>query len=554
MTSINNFNFNNLKLRLVYDEYWDMEISSDQTSITTPTNILTGTTLGAYINFGNTASYSTGTTSADTVYSLVSWDGAYNSGATLNDIGLTGFDNGLLTYTKASGDTGNTILVSAITGTTLVVQSADTRLKLNRVTGSTTPLSGISGYSGYTYPIEIVPAAPLVNNVGQYAQFCGGFYQGYYKLDNFDYQTLPSRVPKSWTAEFWLNKSTCTGVTGTTLNDTTPSNKGFIFYLGTRAENKFWNKFDGLNTGATSGCTSGATEFCTIPKEDTLTTSTGWPISPNNLYVDEITNQFLIYNRTSSGQIASRFTGDSITVTGTTQPVDTGNKFLEYNRTPTGKTINGISTCGVSPLTGATAPTAITVDYLADLNDNAFGLRIKDDGSVGYRSLKMTGTCSGDTYITGVTMEEQYSVSGIVPDNQWCHIAFKMEFPTTLDDCELLYASGRTGNLFIYADGKLKSKLTNVPEAVGKRLAENFEKQEAVPYNISLGGGSQGLLESMTLDGQDPSDRGLPIETYFAGSFIGGVSKFRFYVDDLNYCQIRSNFILEASQYGKNVT
>jgi hypothetical protein len=128
-----------------------------------------------------------------------------------------------------------------------------------------------------------------------------------------------------------------------------------------------------------------------------------------------------------------------------------------------------------------------------------------------------------------------------------------MEFPTTIDECDLLYASGRTGNLFIYFDGRLKSKIINVSEVVGRRLSENFEKQETVPYNISLGGGSQGLLESMTLDGQDPLDRGLPIEKYFAGSFIGGVSKFRFYVDELNYCQIRNNFEIEAAQYGKTI-
>lgn len=555
MTSINNFNFNNLKLRLVYDEYWDMEISSDETYLTPSSTILSGSSLGAYIDFGSSASYSTGSTSADTVYSLVSWDGAYNSGATLNDIGLTGYDNGLLTYVKASGDTGNTVLVSGITGSTLTIPSGDTRLKMTRVTGSTTLFSGLSGTTGYTYPISIVPAQPFVNDIGQYAQFCGGFYQGYYKLDNFDYQTLPSRVPKSWTAEFWLNKSSCTGVTGTTLNDTHPDNKGFIFYLGTRAENKYWNKFDGLNTGSTSGCTSGATEFCTIPKEDTLTTSTGWPVSPNNLFTREITNKFLIYNRTKTGQIASRFTGDSITVTAATKAIDSTNKFLDYNRTATGKTISdcGCSGSGSGSTGSSSSTSAVTIDYLSDLKDNAFGIRIKDDGSIGYRSLAMSSFCSGGTYTTGLTMEEQYSVSGLVPDNQWCHIAVKMEFPNTITGCGLITASARTGTLYVYADGKLKSKLTNVSEVVGKRLAENFQKQETVPYNISLGGGSQGLLESMTLDGQDPSDSDLPIETYFAGSFVGGISKFRFYVDNLTYCQIRGNFEVEAPQYAKAI-
>ena len=41
--------------------------------------------------------------------------------------------------------------------------------------------------------------------------------------------------------------------------------------MGARAENKFWNVFEGINTGCTSGCVTTtactATTFCTIPKE-----------------------------------------------------------------------------------------------------------------------------------------------------------------------------------------------------------------------------------------------------------------------------------------------
>ena len=698
---INNFNFKNVRLRLVNDEYWDFFLSTDEHYLIPSSTILTGDTLAAYINFGDQNSYSTGSTSANTIISTVSWVGAYNSGATLSDIGLTGMDNGYLNFNSLIGTTGNTAFLSAFTGSSVTIPSGDTKLTLHKVSGYTTPFitssyvlngdftssastgntifgwvgdfsefgntgwtqsnsgatitatgtsamsaytliqnfstplptgkkydlyfdllstgstidlslnsgatvnsySGISGtsiyypidlrysgstplssitftaqqlisgctgctlqgkisnvsiktYSGYTYPISIIPSNSGTS-VGQYAQFCGGFYQGFYKLDNFPYQTLPNRVPKSWVTEFWLNKNSCSA-TGTTLNDSYPNNKGFIFYMGTRAENKFWNTFYGLNTGTTSACTSsqttgstsgittGVTQWCTTPKEIDLYTSVGTPVRPNNLYTKTITNKFLIYDRSVSGKTTSNFSGDSITITGVTKTIDNSNKFLSYSRAATGLTAN----CKCSP----TGSTINSTNYLSDLIDNAFGIRVKDDGSVGYRSLTMTGVCSGNTYITGVTTEEQYSISGLVSDNKWTHLAIKMEFPTTLKGCDLITSSGRTGNMFIYINGKLKSKLSGVTEHIGKRLVINYEKQEAVPYNISIGGGSHGLLESITLDGLDVSDRNLPIETNFAGTFIGGISKFRFYVDNLCYCAIKGNFDIEAPQYGASTT
>ena len=59
-----------------------------------------------------------------------------------------------------------------------------------------------------------------------------------------------------------------------------------------------------------------------------------------------------------------------------------------------------------------------------------------------------------------------------------------------------------------YVDGRLKFVVDDFKEFVSKRLNEYKDKQLGVPFNISLGGGSQGLLESMTFDGQDPDDLG----------------------------------------------
>jgi hypothetical protein len=68
-----------------------------------------------------------------------------------------------------------------------------------------------------------------------------------------------------------------------------------------------------------------------------------------------------------------------------------------------------------------------------------------------------------------------------------------------------------------------------------------------------LGGGSQGLIDSQTFDGLDAMDRGLPIETNFGGSFIGGISQFKFNICDLKYSDILYNYNLDAIRYGKTL-
>ena len=101
-----------------------------------------------------------------------------------------------------------------------------------------------------------------------------------------------------------------------------------------------------------------------------------------------------------------------------------------------------------------------------------------------------------------------------------------------------------------YVDSKLKFVVDEFPEIIGKRLSEYKSKQIGVPFNMSLGGGSQGLIESQTFDGLDEADRDLPIEKNFAGTFIGGLSQFKFNLTNLNYNNIRQKYIDSSSRYG----
>jgi len=568
MGNLKNFNFNKVDVFLSNYHYTDYYLAMDGCAVPPSSGSVTGDCFVTHYDFNDSNIYSTGSTSADTIYSLVSWTGATNSGYTFNTFGLTGIDNGYITYNELSGDTSNTALLSALTGTTIVIPSGDTRLILNSVTGMT---------GAYEYPIDI-----LSGSTGDYAKLCGGFYQGYYKLDGYDYQVLPERVAKGWVSDFWLRKDdlSCTGYTGTTLNDTYPENKGFFFYIGTRAENKFWNIFEGLNTGCTSGCTSSSactgivTTYCTIPKETEIAISgdSGYPIrlSPPPLKVTEVTNQFLLYGRASKnsrcgtcgsstglGTLTVCDSATTITVTGyTTEITNTQNPFLIYGRASKGG--GSCGSCGsnrsgfgnetICTFSGFTSPLD-ELDKDIDIIDNAIGFRIKDDGSIGYRTLKLTGSCINDVYTTGVTVEEAYSLSGMVLDNQWHMVSVRFSLDTIVPEEDLLCAPIRKGRLMFYVDGKLKFVVDEVDEFIGRRLEEYKDKQLGVPFNISLGGGSQGLLESMTFDGQDPDDLGLVIEENFAGTFIGDISQFRFYICDLNWNEINNNYDVDKTRY-----
>jgi hypothetical protein len=563
MGNLKNYNFNKMDMYLSNFQYYDYYLTLDELSIPPHSDDC----FVVNYDFNDINIYSTGSTSASTIHSLETWVGAINSGYTFTTFGLTGLDNGYVSFDKTTGDTANTALLSALTGTTVVITSGDTRLTLNHVTGMT---------GNYEYPIDI-----LSDSSGDYAKLCGGFYQGYYKLDGYNYQVLPTRVEKAWVADFWLRKSdlTCSGYTGTTLNDTYPDNKGFFFYMGTRAENKFWNIFEGLNTGCTSGCTSSSactgtvTTYCTIPKETEIAISgdSGYPIrlSPPPLEITEISNPFLLYGRARKnnrcgtcgsktddlGTLTTCSSATTITITGfTTEITNRQNPFLIYGRASNNRSCG---TCGASSGFGNQTVCTFSgftsvldeLDKDVDVIDNAIGFRIKDDGSIGYRALKLTGTCVDDVYITGVTVEEGYSVSGVVTDDQWHMVSIRFVLNKEVPENKLNCASPRVGKLMIYVDGRLKKTFYEVDEFIAKRLNEYKDKQLGVPFNISLGGGSQGLLESMTFDGQDPNDLGLKIEQNFAGTFIGDISQFRFYICDLNWIDINNNYNRDKNRY-----
>tara|TARA_R110000803_G_scaffold47634_1_gene99260 strand:+ start:270 stop:1904 length:1635 start_codon:yes stop_codon:yes gene_type:complete len=543
MSNIYQHNFDNCyKIRLSNSDYWDLFLCYDCTDEQDNDEILTDCIL-VDIDISNDNSYS-----GDTLYSLTTWSGSTinGSGITLNDIGLTGIDNGLILY-DCTGSTSGSTFLSAFTGSTLVLTSGDTRFSMTRVSGCT-----------YEYPINILSGS----SEGRYAKLCGGFYQGFFKLSDktyfkeisenkftwplewfrcpptgttgtttgqtccidpnksyeyyndgkpipYNYQILPERLGglnvsclDGWTSTFWLNKSS-SGCTGNTLNSINPDNKGFFFYMGTRSENKFWDLFSG---------------------ETGYTTTSGYPLPPPKESKEILNN----------------------------------NPFLVYQP-------------GGCCFTGITTEITQQKDRDGDIVNNALGFRIKDDGSIGYRSLGYSGVCSAVTattildcnctgtttavtvtekYITGVTINESYSLSGLVTTDKWLHISVRFKPYEQYVGCELNGVPRRKGLLTIYINGYLKWSVEDFDEFIFKELDEYREKQEGVPFNYSWGGGTQGLIESNTVNGPDIKDDNLIIENNFAGSFEGSVSTFKLYGCSLDITTIRNEFDKNKLKFG----
>ena len=560
MANLSNFNFNKLDLRLSNSEYYDFWLGVDEDYQTNFDCLISGSCLVSHFDFNELGTISGSDISR--IYSIKTWDDAVNTGVTATTYGFTGIDNGDILFDFVSGDTANLALVNTITGSTLTIPSGDTRFIMHQVSGMT---------GDFIYPLSLVND---VTPLGNYIDFAGGFYQGYYKLDGYGYDVLPNRVEKGLMFDFWLKKDdlVTSGNTGTTLNDLYPENKGIFFYWGTRAENKFWNQFEGLNTGSTSGCTSGATEFCTIPKEIDieLVDEEGHilPLNPPLIEYKEYNNAFLVYGRASGSSChrcgstgdtvnninygfgrmtACEVTGDTptITISGyASTEVNTTNGFLRYGRSQgsrcnCSRPSDGYGREMASCSTGSTE-LVTELDVNSDIVDNALAFIIKDDGSIGYRLLTYTSTCVNEVTVTGVTIKEEYSLSGMVTDGQWEHISVKWVANSSYDECDLKYGKPRNGRLMFYVNCRLKFIVENFPEFIARRLEEYKEKQLGVPFNMSLGGGSQGLLESMTFDGQDISDLGLNIERNFAGSFYGSISQFKIYQCDINWCALKT--------------
>ena len=190
------------------------------------------------------------------------------------------------------------------------------------------------------------------------------------------------------------------------------------------------------------------------------------------------------------------------------------NYFLLLNRTETGYTINSIKDYNEKQIDD--------FNIYKDIRDNVFALRIKEDGSIGYRYGIFN--CDNDNKYELI---EEYSKSGVVKFNEWNNI-----------NVRCIKTMNNNMKLMFYVNGFLIFISKEIKIFNFKALDEVPEKQETVPYNISIGGGTIGLSETILQNYYEIPNYILPIEKDFCGTFIGDIKSFKMYEGFIDYSSI----------------
>ena len=514
MSNIKNNNYRKIDCRLIDDEYMDFMLSKDEVY----TNIDTNTCLGSKLTFNDKNNRH--------VVSDTSWSNAVESDDILNNIGFTGVDNGFIVYQRDR--INNDEFLDLYTNSIFKLSTFKNKFFVTEVNGNTQQL---------LYPIE---------KYDDYTALKGGFYQGFFKIHGGQYQTLPHEIETEWNFNITLRPQNYQ-VSSKTLNMRHPNNRGMFFYIGTRAENKFWELYkhdsnmENLNINGDNYCSdfdltdtnvtycqynSNGESFCdnvfaddyitetpTLQKIE-LSDSKGHDIKEKGFYEIETDNKFIIFNNGKNGENKNTW-NDSFeyVLTGKTDTPNI-NYFPYLNQTASGYTKNNID--------HLIEKYQYNYDVFTEIQNNAFGIKINDDGSLSYKYL--VSTCETDRQYD---IKEETTKPNIITPNEWNNVHIKF---TVISDNKM--------KVSLYINGYLKFVSQELPLLKLSPLRDTPERQEGVPFNISIGGGTQGLAERIYLDYYDITDYMLPLEKHFAGTFIGDIKDFSFYDCHLSYQSI----------------
>jgi len=256
------------------------------------------------------------------------------------------------------------------------------------------------------------------------------------------------------------------------------------------------------------------------------TAKDGIPLNKYRRYTSIFTdNKFLLFHKRKDGFNVFNWVEDTVVEYRMLKNNFKGNLFLYMNKTKTGYTVFNIDELYEK--------NAEKYDIYEDLYNNALAFRITDKGEIGYRYLSVDCEISGDNKIK---IYEGYSKENIIKDKQWHVVHIKA------------YGGINTMYFKFYVDGRLKYITAEMPLLNLRELREEKEKQELVPFNISLGGGSQGLCDVILPNYMMTYSKVFPIEEYFGGTFIGYIKIFRWYNCTMELMNIRNNYNYEIKK------
>jgi hypothetical protein len=603
--NLNSYYYPKYRAKLNYGQYFDLTLASDEKDydeeVVFSTKLIGEddgnrlpiyidlnndlTTTQPFINFGD---YISGNTLVSkNYYNPKNLDlSCFTAYTGICDVGLVGTDNGL--YQLSSGQT--LYYMMGIDNTfKFNPHYRDRRFKMHPVTGYTQPPNMVFSDRPKNTKYNIVYKDEPT--IGYYQELYGGFYQGFYKLNEYDYEVFPERVNKGWSVEMLLKPRTndeffINNETEEYLNDKYPDNSGTFFYFGTRAENKFYHNASGsplTNSGYTR-VTNNLTCLQSCACSNTGTTNSNCV----NIYPDS------------------------------------------------GYTIIHNLNCNCGCISTEKEPLPET-DPKFDVLSNALSIKFKgcsENPRICVKYIKITGDCvtTGLCETTGVTFQTGYTITevcsepiynicsidcGDIVSDRWVMISAVFERYMTLEDCDLKNLGGlndlrtvttqssldgksyrligppethlgsipepeihgislnrrwfddldfRLGVLKLYVNGYLFMIIKDFEEIIPRELNTEKEKQVGVPFNISFGGGTQGLHDHLIFSGcslpngpytQDPElfpneilsattlsglSTNILLEQNFGGTFMGGISQFRMYVEPLSSPQVQHNF------------
>lgn len=494
---------------LLTDEYWDFILSKDENGLLSKGYETEENELICHIDLSNPKCFD-----GIAVKSLPEyvWSEAVVDNVVLNNIGLTGIDNGFISYNKTT--ISNEEFLNILTKSRMHLTEKSLILK---------PISGNSGT--YDYSMKF-------NN--DCFSLSGGFLQGFYKLEGHKYQVLPHEIGDEWNLEFEL-KPEDYEESYRTLNSINPNNKGIFFYVGTRAENKFLSQYGydfssfrvrNVETDDEFVCDKIydgyfndeyiTDETCSFDNDyfkkeidilkTEVKTNDNVSVTIENYKEIETDNKFLIFDNTRDGFTTETWDDNNKFILTGGSKTNKDNLFLLLNNTKTGYTTETIDIYYESK-------EYKKLNIKEDITENAFALRVRDDGSIGYRYL--VSDCNSED---GFTIVEEYSKQGIVKHGEWNKVNVKIK-----------KVNEKAMVVYVYVNSLLKFISKELPVFNFRALNEYKDKQEGVPFNISIGGGTQGLCDSIWLDYFNTFKHVLPIEENFAGTFIGDIKTFKFF-------------------------
>lgn len=564
------------------------------------------------------------------------WPEGVNKGIVLENIGLTGVDNGTITFDKDR--ITNEEFLKLYTESKLEIEPDDLRLKV-------TPVSGNNGL--FCYDTEIVEEDGMT-----VSKLDGGFYQGFFQAgDGCEYKVLPNEIGSGWCMEMTLKRQDFeSGCAKPKMSEKNPDAAGTFLYIGTRAEDKWWKYYDvetefecmveeGEKDGfVTEECDStryfipmpeeedecidkdvidytdeGGTECpewhwtypdalytyndnqvlhstggfvwlqnelqtsprmqcggkkrknccicdkilekdCSMYVEDdyfvvdkeidentVITTKNGNDVKQPNIVEIRTDNKFLIFDRTCNGKTVMDWEEGTEIVLTDVRIKDEENYFLLFDRTCNGKTVRDFDRFS--------QPEARKYDVLKDIYRNALSFKANDDGSISYRYLVRDCDSEEEAY----RIESENTKPGLIQDGKWFTVAIRIKPSvynrSTKYNSEIIQADD-TMRIMMYFNGRLVLVSKPLPLLKLKKLDEPYDKQEGVPFNISIGGGTQGLCDVVYQNYMDIPQCILPLEREFGGTFTGFFKSFRFYTCDKDFTKIQGNYLYEKDFSG----